>query len=350
MIYFNNAATTLQKPESVTAGESRSAAEARELAARLFTVKDPENIYLTRGGSQAMELALRGFIGPEDHVIASPMETDSTCTVLDSLAEQGTKVSFARVNAYGALEPDSVEALIRPETKVIVCAHGCSITGNVTDLEKICALARRHHLMVISDGSQTAGAVDVNLEELGVDVYCFSAHRKLMGPCGVGGICLREGLRGRLSSQTQKTLEEIGASLEGEKLGAFCAALEFILSKGIYGVSIYPHRLAKRFFESSKSMDDVTVYGDFGNSRRVPTVSIAVKGFTPQEVKKRLSCEYGITVEAGLCGGTKMHQALGTQEEGLVRFSFGYFNTRKEVYQAVEALMNLTGKIDYYLL
>lgn len=350
MIHFNNAATTLQKPETVKAGRTASPAGVKTLAARLFTVKNPENIYLTKGGSQAVELALRTFIGPEDHVIATPMETGSTCAVLDRLAEQGTKVSFARVNAYGTLELDSVEALIRPETKAVICAHGCSVTGNVTDLDQVCTLARRHHLMVISDGSQTAGAVDVNLEELGVDVYCFSGHRKLMGPHGIGGLCLRDGIRERLEPAALQELEEAGASLDEVKLGAFCAALEFVLEKGIYGVSIYPHRLAKRFFESSKSMDDVTVYGDFGNSRRIPTVSIAVKGFTPQEVKRRLSREYGIVVEAGICGGTKMHQSMGTEEEGLVRFSFGYFNTRREVYQAVLALMELTGKIDYYLL
>lgn len=350
MIYLNNAATTLQKPEKVKAGRTASPAEVKTLAARLFTVKKPENIYLTDGGRQAVELALRILIGPEDHVIATPMETDATCAVLDRLAERGTEISFAGINAYGALDIDGLEAMIRPETKAIVCAHGCGITGNVTDMERVCAMARRHHLLVISDGSQTAGAVDVNLEELGVDVYCFSGHRKLMGPYGIGGICLRDGLREKLDPSALQMLEDAGRSLDEEKLGGLCAALEFVLEKGIYGVAIYPHRLAKRFFEASKSMDDVTVYGDFGNSRRIPTVSIAVKGFTPQQLKQRLSKEYGIVVASGLCGGTKMHQAMGTAEEGLVRFSFGYFNTRAEVHQTVLALMELTGKIDYYLL
>lgn len=104
------------------------------------------------------------------------------------------------------------------------------------------------------------------------------------------------------------------------KVGGLCAALEFVLEKGIYGISIYPYRLAKRFFESAKSMDDVNVYGDFGNSRRVPTVSISVKGFSPQELKRRLSRDYGMVVEAGLCGGTKMHQAwYGRRGSGTVQ-------------------------------
>ena len=350
MIYFNNAATTLQKPETVKEGRTAAPAEAKALAAKLFAVKHLENIYLTHSGSQAVELALRIFVRPGDHVIATPMETDGTCAVLDALTEQGTKVSFAGINAYGALDLDGMEALIGPETRVIVCAHGCGVTGNVTDLERVCAMARRHHLLVISDGCQTAGAAEVNLEELGVDVYCFSGHRKLMGPHGIGGLCLKDSLRETLDEEAAKRLAENEASVEADKVGGLCAALEFVLEKGIYGISIYPYRLAKRFFESAKSMDDVNVYGDFGNSRRVPTVSISVKGFSPQELKRRLSRDYGMVVEAGLCGGTKMHQAMGTDEEGLVRFSFGYFNTRAEVFQAVLALMELTGNIDYYLL
>lgn len=161
MIYLNNAATTLQKPETVKEGRTAAPAEAKALAAKLFTVKQPENIYLTHSGSQAVELALRIFVRPGDHVIATPMETDGTCAVLDALAEQGTKVSFAGINAYGALDLDGMEALIGPETRVIVCAHGCGVTGNVTDLERVCAhgpqASPAGHLRRLSDSRRGGG-------------------------------------------------------------------------------------------------------------------------------------------------------------------------------------------------
>lgn len=352
MIYFNNADITLQKPETVRMGKTASLDDAKELTARLFAVKNPECIHFVRGEDQAMELALRTLIQPDDHVIATPMEQDTTCTVLDRLKDNGTKVSFAEVNSYGSLDMDSLEALIQPSTKAIICAHGCGVTGNVIDLEQVCAMARRHGLLVISDGNQTVGAMEINLEELGVDVYCFCAHRKLMGPHDFGVFYVKEEVWKQIFQSASRDSELTPGLdvLSPEESGAYCAALEFVLEKGIYGISVYPHRLAKRFFEAVKSMNDVTVYGDFGNSRRIPIISVAVKGFTPQQIKKRLVSDYGIVVKSGLCGGAKMHQALGTEKEGLVRFSFGYFNTRKEVGQTVLALMELTENIDYYLL
>ena len=197
--------------------------------------------------------------------------------------------------------------------------------------------------MVIADGTQTAGAVPVNLEELQTDVFCFSGHKKLMGPVGTGGICLGDGLA------ADHGISEGIRCPSRQKLGQLKASVDFILEKGIYGVSIFPHRLAKRFFESVRSMKDVTVYGDFGTNTRVPTVSLNIRGFTPDEIKEHMRKNH-IAISSGDCSCPRLTESLGIGKEGVARFSFGYFNTRMDVNDAIWALMELQGLDDLYYL
>ena len=255
--------------------------------------------------------------------------------------------SLLGIDTYGTLKYDELEALIAPETKAIVCTHGCSVTGNMSDLETVCKIARKYKLPVISDGCQTAGAAEVNLEQLEVDVYCFTGHKKLMGPVGIGGVCFaRTELKEAFDAANGDAIGEIDQA----KLGGLFASLEFILEKGIYGVAMWPHRLAKRFFESSQSLNKVRIYGNFGTNYRVPTIAISVEGFTPEEVKEYLRKEYGIVTKTGHHGSRLMHEALGTADTGLVRVSIGYHNNRFEVNDAIWALMKLTDQMDFYLL
>lgn len=344
MIFFNNAATTQKKPEGVKGAAPKTEAEVKPLIAKLFGMKNPENVIFTHSGSQAVELALRTFLKPGDHVVTTVMEQDATIEVLESI---GVTYSLLGIDTYGTLKYDELEALITPETKAIVCAHGCSVTGNISDLEYVCKIARQHKLPVISDGCQTAGAAEVNLEQLEVDVYCFTGHKKLMGPVGIGGICFaRDAMKAEFDAANKDTIGE----LDENKLGGLFVSLEFILEKGIYGVAMWPHRLAKRFFESSQSLNDVRIYGNFGTNNRIPTIAISVKGFTPEAVKEYLRKEYGIVTKTGHHGSRLMHEALGTADTGLVRVSIGYHNNRFEVNDAIWALMKLTDQMDFYLL
>ncbi|MBR3785304.1 MAG: aminotransferase class V-fold PLP-dependent enzyme [Firmicutes bacterium] len=344
MIFFNNAATTQQKPEGVKGAAPKTEGEVRPLIAELFGMKHPENIAFTQSGTQAVALALRTFLKEGDHVITTVTEQDATIAVLEDM---GVTYDLLGIDVYGTLNCDALEELIKEDTKAIVCAHGCSVTGNIADLETVCNIARRHKLPVISDGCQTAGAAEVNLVNLGVDVYCFTSHKKLMGPYGIGGICFAD-------EKLKKTFDEVNKEIIGEidekKLGGLFVSVGFILEKGIYGVSMWPHRLAKRFFESSQSLDKVKVYGNFGTNTRIPTIAFSVEGHTPEEVKEYLRKEYGIVTKAGHHGSRLMHEALGTADTGLVRLSIGYYNNRFQVNDAVWALMKLTDQMDFYLL
>lgn len=343
MIYLNNAQTTVSKPETYYKAGKASQEETKLKLAELFGCRNDENIILTESGTQALRAAVSSLTKPGDNIITTDMEHKA---VLDALAEaekKGCTVTYIPLNNYGTLMYDKIEEAVGDKTKAIVCCHGSNVTGNIIDLEKIGVIARRNKLKLIVDGCQTAGATAIDLSSLSVDAFCFSGHKKLMGPYGTGGLCLRKEF-----SLSDEAKECISVPSE-EKLGKLCASLDFIKEKGIYGISIFPHRLAKRFFEAVKSMKDVTVYGDFGTNTRIPTVTVSVKGFSAEEVKLFMR-KRGITVKSGELDAPGLLKTLGKDKEGLVRFSFGYFNTRQEVNEAIWAMMELLGLDDLYLL
>ncbi len=341
MAYLNNAHTTVFKPETVKTAAPAEIKDVQTRIAKLVKCKNPENIVLTESGTEAIRAAVLSFIKPSDHVISTDMEYKA---VLNALEEVGCEVTFIPVNEYGTLKYDLIEGAVKENTKAIVCCHGSNVTGNIIDLDKVCTIARRNKLMVIADGAQTVGAVEIDMETIQLDVLCFTGHKKLMGPYGTGGICFRGNLK--LDPEVEAKLVHTPSP---EKLGGMCAGLDFIFEKGSYGINMLPHRLAKRFFEATKSMKDVTVYGDFGTSVRVPTVALNVKGFTAEEVKIYMR-KNNIAVKSGCMDAPRLMKSFGTEQNGVVRFSFGYFNTRMEVNDAIWTLMQLQGLTDLYYL
>lgn len=326
MIYLNNIEKTIHKP-MVSSLDTVTRRQIAELICRLLTVRNPDCVYLTEGG-RGTELSLRAFIAKGDHVIVTASCGERIPEVLENL---GAEISVLPDDPYLAPGYEKLDELFRPDTRAVVCAHGIRATGNVTDLERICAAAKQHNALVIADGSCTCGAVDVSLEILSPDVYCFSGENMLMGPEGIGGICLRQGFDGR---PLQKLLEEEPAAFSDNILRSFAASLQFILDTGIYGIAMLPHRLAKRFFESAKAMDGVTVCGDYREGVRLPVVAVRAEGFTAEEISQYMK-------ERGILIGT---------ENDMARFSFGYFNTRPQVKETVQALMDMMGIDEPYLL
>ena len=341
MSYLNNAATTVHKPETLKTAAPATVQDVQDRIAKLVKCKEASNVVVTSSCTEAIRAAVLSFIKPGDHVISTDMEYKS---VLDALEEAGCEVSFIPVNVYGTVKYDLIEEAVKENTKAIVCCHGSNVTGNIIDLDRVCTVARRHKLMVIADGAQTVGATEIDMETLQLDVLCFSGHKKLLGPYGTGGLCLRKGLE-----LDAEVAQKVVNTPSEEKLGQLVAALDFIFEKGQYGVAMLPHRLAKRFFEATKSMKDVTVYGDFGTNVRVPNVTINVKGYTAEEVKKIMRQNH-IAIKAGTFDAPRLAKSLGIEENGAARFSFGYFNTRMEVNDAIWVLMQMQGLTDLYYL
>ena len=379
MIYLDNAATTLHKPPQViqavteamssmgNAGRgahgsslsaSRAVYDARCRAAELFGCARPDHVAFTANATEALNIAINGLFGPGDHVISTDLEHNSVLRPLYRLErERDVAVSFVPADRQGNIDYDDFERLLRPETRAVVCTHASNLTGNMLDLARIGRFAREHGLLLVADASQTAGCFPIDMEALGVDVLCFTGHKGLMGPQGTGGLCVRPGVEirpwkvGGSGVQSYScthppeypTRLEAG-TLNGHGLAGLAAAMEFLLQTGVETVHAHEQALMRRFYEGVRQIEGVTVYGDFSAPDRAAIVSLNIGGWDSGEVSDALAEEYGIATRPGAHCAPRMHRALGTEEQGAVRFSFSWYNTEAEADAAIEAVRALAAE------
>ena len=375
MIYFDNAATTLQKPACVVQAVTEamcslgnsgrgvhsgalSAAriiyETRMALADLFGAESPERIAFTANSTQALNIAIKGVLSPGDHVIATALEHNSVLRPLYEMEEQGTELTILSADRMGSIRYEDFEKALRPNTRAVVTTHGSNLTGNLLDIGRIGAFARKHGLIYIVDASQTAGVFDIDVRRMHIDILCFTGHKGLLGPQGTGGLYVREGiavrplLSGGSGVQTylkkhppqMPTALEAG-TLNGHGIAGLGAALRYIQETGLPAIRQKEQELMWAFYTQVRQIPGITVYGDFSSSDRCAIVSLNVRDYDSGEVSDALSEEYGIATRPGAHCAPLMHEALGTVEQGAVRFSFSHYNTKEEIEIAVSALREL---------
>ncbi|MBR5571285.1 MAG: aminotransferase class V-fold PLP-dependent enzyme [Oscillospiraceae bacterium] len=374
MIYLDNAATTLIKPDCVAEavinalssmgnsgrgvhGNSLSASrviyDTRAALAALFNAPSPARVAFTSNSTEALNTAIFGLFQAGDHVISTDWEHNSVLRPLYAVQQQGVEVDFVPADTQGRINYDDFDKLLRSNTRAIVCTHASNLTGDVLDIARIGRFAHEHGLLFIVDASQTAGALPIDMAAMHIDILCFTGHKSLMGPQGTGGLCLAEGLElrplktGGTGVQTYLPHQpaEMPAHLEagtlnGHGIAGLGAALEFINAVGISAIHEHEMMLMHRFYEGVKDLDGVTVYGDF-TCDRAPIVTLNIGDMPSGELADILSGEFSIATRAGAHCAPRLHQALGTVEQGAVRFSFGYFNTVEDVDAAIAALRSV---------
>ena len=374
MIYLDNAATTLQKPPCVgqamldalehagnpgrgahepTLHAARIVYHARETLATLLHAESPDCIAFTANVTQALNTALCGLVRPGDHVITTVCEHNSVLRPLYRLREQGAEVSFVEVDDTGRLRYEQFEKFLRPNTRLVVVTHASNVTGNLTDLAFVSAFAKKHGLTLVVDAAQTAGARPIDVQALGVDVLCFTGHKALLGPQGTGGLYVRPGLQvaplvvggSGVHSFDERHPAEMPTALEAGTLNVpgiagLGAGVRWLLTQGVEALETKENALARLFYETVREIPGVRLYGDF-TAPRAPIVSLNLAGEDSARVADALWEEYGICVRAGAHCAPLMHRALGTVEQGVVRFSFSHTNTREEALAAARAVRSL---------
>ena len=380
MIYFDNAATTLHKPDCVkeavlqamdSMGNSgrgvhdaslyagRTIYRARESLAELLGAAAPEQVVFTANATESLNLALGGLFGPGDHVITTVCEHNSVLRPLYRLQDVELSVLPVKAEAgeerrAGILAYDELESLLRPNTKALIITHASNLTGNITDLERAAAFAKKHSLLLIVDAAQTAGAVPMDMERMGIDVLCFTGHKGLYGPQGIGGVCVRPGLSIRplkvggsgIHSFDREHPSEMPAALEagtlnGHGIAGLGAAARWLLETGVEQIRAREQALLRRFVDGVKEVEGVTLYGNPDLDRRTGIQSLNIRDYDSARVADWLYEDYGIAVRGGAHCAPLMHEALGTREQGAVRFSFSYFNTEAEADEAAAAVREL---------
>jgi len=334
---------------------SRVVYDARCKLAALFGCKRADHTIFTCSATEALNIALQGLLAPGDHVVTTDLEHNS---VLRPLYRQQADVSFVAADGLGNIDDADFEKLLRPETRAIVCTHASNLTGTVLDIARIGALAHAHNVLFLVDASQTAGVLPIDMEAMHIDVLCFTGHKGLMGPQGTGGLCIREGVEIRpwkvggsgVQSFRKEQPSEYPVRLEAGTLNAhgiagLSAAVDYIQSiGGVQAVQERENALARRFYEGVSTVDGVTVYGSFAAPVRTAVVALNIWDYDSGAVSDALSEDYDIATRPGAHCAPRIHQALGTQTQGAVRFSFSWFNTEEEVDAAIEAVGKLAQK------
>ena len=375
MIYLDNAATTLHKPQQVidavvhamqsmgncargTHEEALDAArtvyDARVRLVSLFGCPRVDHVAFTANSTEALNMAINGLIDPGDHVISTDLEHNSVLRPLYRLeAEHGAELSFVPADKLGNVDYADFERLMKPNTRAVVCTNASNLTGTVLDIERIAKTAHSHGALVIVDASQTAGCWPIDMKKMGIDVLCFTGHKGLMGPQGTGGICVKEGIEirpfkvggsgvqsySRTHPAEYPTRLEAG-TLNGHGIAGLGAAAKFISETGVENIHAKERSLMLRFYEGVKNIEGVTVYGDFTKDKTA-IVALNIRDYESGEVSYELSQGYGIATRPGAHCAPRMHKALGTAEVGAVRFSFSFYNTEEEIDEAVRAVAEL---------
>lgn len=387
MIYLDSAATSFYRPPCVAQAVAEAISsmgncsrgaykealtgarviyETRALLAEMFHGDGPEQVAFTANSTESLNIAIKGLIRPGDRVVTTVLEHNSVLRPLYEMEKLGAELVIVgcekaeenadeeeknRVKRQGKLNYRALQAAITLGTRAVVMTHASNLTGNCTDLVKIGEWCKRAGALFIVDASQTAGHFPVNMQESHIDVLCFTGHKGLMGPQGTGGLCVRKGLgikpllsggSGILTFEKKHpsvmpTALEAG-TLNGHGIAGLRAALLYIKEEGIDTIRNREHKLMKLFYEQVKEIPDIRIYGDFSQKDRAAIVSLNLGEEDSGEISDYLSAEYEIDTRSGGHCAPLMHGALGTVDQGAVRFSFSHFNTEEQVECAVQAL------------
>lgn len=376
MIYFDSGATTMQKPPEVGravawavdnfGNAGRSFCEPAMLAGReiyntraeiagLLGMDDPLRVAFTSSSTESLNLVIGGLVKKEDAVITTVAEHNS---VLRPLYLKGCTLDFIGCDDRGVLRTDDAGRLLRPETKFMVVTHGSNVTGNVTDIAPLYEFCRAHKLTLILDVSQTLGLIPVSADM--ADVLCFTGHKGLFGPQGTGGIVAGNSLLEELSCRIVKTggagfnsfdrlqkrtMPEVfeAGTLNSHGIYGLQKGVQFVRRIGVEAIREKDMRLTKMFYDGVKNLDGVRIYGDFSASCRLPVVSLNIDGVAASDVSALLWDNYRIATRPGSHCAPLLHQRFGTEETGIVRFSFSWFNTEAEIEAGVAAVAEIAA-------
>ena len=375
MIYLNNAATTWPKPEVVyrtvdehfrhmdspmrsaveDAKDGDSMTEFRKLIARFFGITEPSRLVLTPGCTYALNLAILGvdwksgdvalMSGLEHHAVSRPIRKTAI--------EHGIRFEVAPYEPGNPIDLDFVEKeLKRGGVRLVACTMASNVSGDILPVKEVVDLAHRYHALCLIDAAQSAGLLEIDVQDLGVDMLAFAGHKGLFGPPGIGGLyvaphvdlrTLAEGGTGGDSGEhglahKLPTGYEVGTH-NLPAIAGLAAGIQWVDETGIDKIRAHERKLAGMFIEGVEALSGVRVFGTRDLDDRTGVVSITMEGITPKDLAKWLAVEHEITTRAGYHCAPLSHETIGSLPgDGTTRFGFGYFNTEDEVAITLECL------------
>ncbi len=377
LIYLDNAATVYPKPKEIIdfmcqfyyekgVNPGRSGydlcleaealvAETRQLLTRLFNGNDPNRLVFTYNASDSLNIIINGLLKPGDHVITSNLEHNSVLRPIHHLSAKGIiEVDYIQFDGEGYIDPDDIKRKIRKTTSLVIINHASNVLGTVQPVGEIGRICRERGVVFAIDAAQTAGVVPIDIKEMNIDVVAFTGHKSLLGPTGIGGIYVNDGVEiaqtrsggtGIHSAQPFHMSEypyrlEVGtANLMG--IAGLNAGQKYIAGRGQENIHQTEIRLLDLLQQSISDNKGITVHGTKSLLNRVPVLSLNIEGYEAFDAGILLDGHYNIAVRAGLHCAPKVHEQLGTVATGSVRFGIGPLNTEDDIHHAIDALKDL---------
>lgn len=380
LIYLDNAASTMKKPASVVdaitealtsfGGPGRGghpAAIASSMAlfkcrmalCELLNAPSPEQIALTANVTESLNIAIEGLINPQEGVITTAASHNSALRPLYRKEKVGTKLSIVPIDNQGQLDLNEFENAFDNNTKWVVVTHSSNLTGDVYDIKKLAEITHEHGAKIIIDAAQTAGVVDIDMKGDCLDIVCVTGHKSLYGPQGIGAIAVSEDIKipsykvgGSGVHSYEKTHPDfMPESLEAGTCNAHGAAglsagVQYVLDKTPKQIKAHLDECIDRFEDGIKDVKDIKFYGGKNNPLgRCGISAINLGDADSSEVSDILANDYNICTRPGAHCAPLMHEALGTVEQGIVRFGFCSFTTFDEVDVAISAIKEIASSL-----
>ncbi len=330
--------------------------ETRDQLADLFQAPSSRNVIFTPGITYSLNYFIKGFLRSGDHVIITGIEHNAVMRPLWQMKAEGVAFDVAKTDEEGTVDPESVEKLIRKETKAVIVSHASNVCGTIVPIREIGEICRRHHIFFVVDSAQSAGTLEINIKEWGIDFLTFTGHKGLLGPQGIGGFVVSEELdqemapliAGGTGSQSDSyemprmlpdKYESGTMNLPG--IAGLHAALSYLQAAGISRIYEKKMELTGYFLEQTREIPDLRVVGKQGVQDRTAVVSIDFQKIDNAQAAFELEQRYGIMTRVGLHCAPLAHKTLGSYPRGTVRFAFSGANTKDEIDICVKGIREL---------
>lgn len=331
--------------------------ETRERLTTFFGGSHPERLCFAYNASDALNLLILGLVEDHQHVISTTTEHNSVIRPLNHLRrDHGVEVDYLPVDGDGRVDPDHIAGKIGPQTSLVVVNHGSNVIGAVQPLAEIGGVCREKGVTFIVDCAQTAGVVPIDAEAMCIDALAFTGHKSLLGPTGIGGLWVRDGLEVKqtraggtgVDSAYPYHLErypyrlEIGTPNLMGVVGLY-AAQDWIAARGLETIYEHEMTLFRRLQGALQQIEGVHLHGTTQLEHRLPVLSLTVDGFDPSDVGTILDAEYNIACRTGLQCAPLIHEQVGTAPRGTVRLSVGPLNEASHIETAIRGVSEIAA-------
>ena len=376
-IYLDNAATSFPKPKEVATavydfmvnngtssgrGSYKKAMqsdyivyECRKLIGKLFNFDNPKKVIFTSNVTDSLNIAMRGILKENDHVITSSLEHNAVWRCLKTLERDiNIKIDTVECSKDGITNPQDIKKYIMKDTALIVFTQASNVLGTIQPIREIGAIAREHNIPFLVDSAQSAGAMKIDVKEDNIDILAFTGHKSLLGPMGTGGLIINTdidikplkagGTGGDSAYEYQPDyypnhLETGTSNVSG--IAGLREAIKFLNKEGIENIHNKEKELTKYALEKLETVKDIEIYGPKDCEKMLSVISFNIKDKIPEDVGSILDQKYDIMLRAGLHCAPTAHSVIGTKERGTLRIGLGYFNEKEDIDKLVEALNNL---------